>query len=369
MPRRSGPARCLGPYPHGQGFRFIVRSNGRSAPSEVFPTREECETAKAKVEKRLTETAPKTIPTFAQAIADYGRELTGRRIKAASVDTIQRRLSTFFFSRLNKSILPFTVGTGRALLDDLSTRNSKLGRPYSGAWCRYALVDVRSFGRWLVERDHWKDSPVATLKYRGKVNRGKPKLTFDETKRFIAKAHEMADGGDLGGVIALTIAYLGLRASEAMCLTPRSLDAGGTRLVIFAGKSENSKRAIRIVAPLRPYLAALAVGKEPTEFLFPHVHAKLPYFPRYSVFRVCAAAGVPTICAHALRGMLVDAALTEGEILERVAATLGHTPKVSAAHYASPGRLEEDREQALTAFESVGQDAPNKDPDRDPDQK
>lgn len=90
---------------------------------------------------------------------------------------------------------------------------------------------------------------------------GKPQLTEDESRRFLAAALKLGSDGDAGGTAAATALLLGMRASEIADRIVRDLDSGGRILAITAAKTAAGVRRLRVPTLLQPLLQALASGK------------------------------------------------------------------------------------------------------------
>ena len=64
--------------------------------------------------------------------------------------------------------------------------------------------------------------------------------------------------------------------------------------------------------------------------------------------RICAAAGVPAVCTHSLRGLWATAGVRSGALSHAVAAALGHGSfTVTAKHYVQPGTVDGTRTERL----------------------
>jgi integrase len=150
----------------------------------------------------------------------------------------------------------------------------------------------------------------------------------------MARATELADGGDAGAVAALMTLLLGLRASEITSRVVRDLDDDGRLLWIPDSKTEAGKRTLRIPDVLRTYLQRLAAGKLPAARLFGQHWRD---WPRESVQRICGLAGVPKVTAHGMRGLHSTLAMDAGVTGHVVAASLGHEQvSTTMQSYAKP---------------------------------
>ena len=198
------------------------------------------------------------------------------------------------------------------------------------------LAEARTFVRWCGSRG-WivSDTLLDGIEVIGRRRRGKPQLTEDESRRFLAAALKVGAGGDAGGTAAATALLLGMRASEIANRIVRDLDGGGRILAVTVAKTEAGVRRLRVPALLQPLLQALASGKDPGDRLF-GAGANRHWVLR-SVARVATMAGVPAVTPHGLRGTHATLAVGAGISGEAVAASLGHESfAVTAAHYAQP---------------------------------
>jgi integrase len=85
---------------------------------------------------------------------------------------------------------------------------------------------------------------------------------------------------------------------------------------------------------------ACAEGKAPNSHLFETEEGK-PHWRDWilgNIGRVCDAAGVPRVTAHAMRGLLATLTAERGLAGHLIAATLGHEDdRTTMAAYAAPG--------------------------------
>jgi len=145
----------------------------------------------------------------------------------------------------------------------------------------------------------------------------------------------MADAGEKGAVAAMVALLMGMRASEITSRVVRDLDDEGRLLWIPEAKTERGKRTVEVPALLRPYLAALAQGKQPFALLFGEHWRD---WPRKWVQRICRAAGVPEVTAHGMRGLHSTLAVDSGVTAHVVAAALGHESETTTQEsYIAPG--------------------------------
>lgn len=214
---------------------------------------------------------------------------------------------------------------------------------------RNTLTEVRSFLKWCVARTWMQIDPSEKVQVIGRRRRGKTQFVGrDESRRFLAKALELAAGGDLGAAAAATVLVMGMRASEVCDRTVRELDDGGKILVITAAKTTAGIRRLRVPEPLVPMLGSLVVGKSADDRIFGD-HDR--HWLRKATIRVCEAAGVSVLCTHGLRGTHASLAVDAGVAGVAVAASLGHESfeGVTARHYATGGSVDAARADKVAA--------------------
>jgi len=198
---------------------------------------------------------------------------------------------------------------------------------------RYKQEEIDEFGRRVAK--HWlRSNPVADVEGVGKRRHGKAQLRIDEARRWMAKAIELADGGEGGAIAAMMALLLGMRASEIVSRVVRDLDDDGHLLWIPTAKTEAGKRTLRVPDVLRPYLQRLAADSTPHAPLFGQHWRD---WPREWVQRVCELAGVPKVTAHGMRGLHSTLAMEAGITGHVVAASLGHeNVSTTVQSYAKP---------------------------------
>ena len=112
----------------------------------------------------------------------------------------------------------------------------------------------------------------------------------------------------------------------------------GDLLWIPDSKTEAGRRTLEVPASLRPHLAALCVGKQSDDLLFGRHWRD---WPCDQVKRICRAADVPEVTAHAMRGALATLGLRQGAPTHLVARFLGHEDdKTTRESYAEPDAAE-----------------------------
>jgi integrase len=368
VPRPRSGARIRGPYHDRARDRWRVDefAAGESKPESSYFASE----GSAQRYIELLESAfAARVRTTEEAIPQYERHLKEKGTQANSIATTVWALGEFF---LEPVVLPdLTSARCQALYDDLRTRPKRVqvegkwtrpaeGPPMSADSHRGILKQTRSFLRWCVAQGFVAANPAESVKGIGRLRpRGKSlgkagtRIRIREARALYAKAVELAQAGDKAAAVALTAILCGPRASEIVRLRVRDLDSDQDEGDVLHVEDRKNHEDLELEVPdvLRPILLAFAEGKKPDAFLFDHGPGKngrskkagKPYrrwYVRECVHKVCAAAGVPPITAHACRGLLATVAAERGMAGHLIAATLGNDEKVMSGAYAAKGALE-----------------------------
>jgi integrase len=194
-------------------------------------------------------------------------------------------------------------------------------------------------------------NPFDDVEKVGKKRRRKNQLRIDEGRKLTTWLLQRIDTSDgaLGVLIALV---LGLRPNEVVRITARDIDDGGKVLIIPKSKTEAGERTVALPAILRGPLMRRAQMR--SEQLLPY----RPGWVRENTKRACRAAGVPVVCAQALRGCNATYAMNAGMAPEAVASSLGHTSAtMTRTAYAVPGAGENARlgrvEERIVSLEQI----------------
>lgn len=194
-----------------------------------------------------------------------------------------------------------------------------------------ALAVARAFGEWARKSKLIAINPWADVEPIGRKTRGKPQHRIDEARKLATWCLPRA-GEDDGALAVLLGLLLGLRAGEIVGLVRRDLDDKGRRLWVAKAKTQAGVRSVVIPEVLRTHLTRRA--ELPQERLLPYRRE----WVRDQTRRICRLAGVPVVCAHALRGAHATLALEAGASAVDVALSLGHTsPAITRAAYAATG--------------------------------
>lgn len=334
-------AGVFGPFRHGNKWRIFTRAACGSQPVYLsFPTESEAEEAK-KLMKAEIERKNRKARTIEDCINEYrGFCLTDKGLKLETVDSAEAKIKRLLEGELDREIGTLTPAHAATLYRDLATRISPAtGKPYSAATHRITLITAGTFGKWLAEKKYLRANPFEGIKPIGKMKRGKDQLRIDDSRKWYAEALRMAetDNGAVAAIMALT---MGMRASEIVNRKVRDLDNNGSILIIGEAKTRRGVRSLVIPEILRPMLARAAQGKGPDDLLLGFGNRQVV---RQWTHKICEAAGVPLVCAHALRGMHSTLALEAGATAPLVAATLGHDVNMTIGTYSAPGAAESGR--------------------------
>jgi integrase len=324
--------RVHGPYRHHDRWRIkiIEKSTGR-VTHQSFPTEDEARAALRVVKRRIVW---ESGPSAAEALDAYEKYLTLKGNKPVTITTTMYRLRRFFGSVSKLVLVGLTATAGQKLYDDFAQAKTKQGKTMSVDSARNTLAEAKTFLAWSVEKRHARTNALAGVKGMGKRRRGKPQLTVDEARRWMAVGMEMAETED-GAVAALMTLLMGMRVSEISNRIVRNLDDEGRLLWITDAKTQAGVRRLQVPLQLQPLLRRVAANKQPTDLLFGSVKGR--HFVLRHVRRLCRAAGVPVISAHGLRGTHASLAMTAEATGDLVAAALGHESfTTTERHYARP---------------------------------
>jgi integrase len=254
-------------------------------------------------------------------------------------------LLRFFAGHLDQNIVHITPQRAEALYQRAVTARNERGVSPAVATHRLYLDLAKAFFKWALRAGHVARNPFQDVRPVGRPNTGKPQLRLDEARRYLAAALRLFDEqNDRLALAAVVPLYLGLRAGEVLTRRVRDVDGEASVLWIDKGKSHNARRHLSIKAqPLRERLARLVAGRPPEEAVFCVNSGGQPPGAtafRRAVHRVCAAADVPIVCPHSLRGLWATLSIESGAAESAVAAALGHGAfDMTAKHYAKPEAL------------------------------
>lgn len=309
-------------------FSAVWWEGARQRRRRGFETRTDAETflARVRVElddgtRQIGEPIVMEGVTVATAIAAYEKHLTEKGCKARPIDDRLYRLRAFFTDQ-ELVLADLTRAKCAAYYEALRVLVSpRTGEVYSVDTHRSMLAEARMLMKLCIARRWLRASPLEGVEGKGKRRHGKPQLRIDEARRWMAKATELADGGEAGAVAAMMALVLGMRASEIVSRVVRDLDDEGRQLWIPDAKTEAGKRTLRVPDVLQPYLQRLAANQRPEARLFGKHWRD---WPREWVQEICKKAEVPVVGAHSMRGLHATLAMDAGITGAVVAASLGH---------------------------------------------
>ena len=184
--------------------------------------------------------------------------------------------------------------------------------------------------QWAQKQGYAPHNPWEDIEPIGRVSAGKPQLRPTEARRFAAYAEQEAAAGSGLALAALCCLSLGLRASEALGITARDIDAECGDLYVNGTKTAAARRRLKVPAHLATLLGRAAAARQPTDRLCVSTRQSL----HKTVVAMCARIGVPRVCVHGLRGTHASLAVSGGASVEAVARVLGHTStKMTLGHY------------------------------------
>ena len=233
MARRQRKAGVYGPYEHGLRWRVHVVDERGETTCSSFATQEEAAKVVRLSKKELALAASATL---LEAIEEY--EMFLRRKEHKKYAETIRRLH-LFFSDLERPVATLRPKECDALYKSLTEKISdRTGKPFAVASHQNTLVDAKTFGKWCVEKQWHRTSPVEQVRPVGKRNRGKPQLRVDEARKWIEAAIGFANEGEDGAVAAMISLLMGMRCSEIVSRDVRDLDDDGKLLWITKSKTD-----------------------------------------------------------------------------------------------------------------------------------
>ena len=342
--RRRFDGRVLGPYNERGRWRVVVITAEGVRSSRYCATAAEANRVARGAEEAfgaLTEAR-----TVGAALDDYEVYMRSKGNKPGSIASTMHRLRGFFGPlsdrRLRRLSDEECEDRYRELTADGREDRSGKRRPWAVDTHRNALAQVKTFARWCVAKGWIKRSPVDEIEGMGRRQRGKEQLRIDEARRWAAAARRFAEQGSDGAVAALMALTMGMRSSEIVSRQVRDLDDAGTVIWIPDAKTPAGRRRLRVSGMVSDLLAARAEGRKPTDRLLSVTRRETV---RKWVRRICAAAGVPMVTTHGLRGLCGS---LNTEVVADVARMLGHSSsRVTLMHYVDPSALQSGRTMTM----------------------
>jgi integrase len=211
--------------------------------SKVYDTREEAEAIKARLLADIRAKYGKTIGESLDEYAAYRIKIRGVKPRTAADHCWHLRN----LLPLDLPIGSLTVERASRLYLEYSKRpNRYTGRPLSPNTHQWVLLIAKCWAKWCVKTGLLSSSPFASVEPIGKLNAGKPQHTVDEAQRLNAHLLKRAAMGDRAAVGVLLMLHLGLRSGEVSARIARDLDAEGRILIIPFGKTDSSRRRVKV---------------------------------------------------------------------------------------------------------------------------
>lgn len=325
--RKPGRPRAEYPYltkpvKHGRWWRLLIvtgRSGGkRQSYYHKAPTLEAAQQW-AREFKRQIAAGGRTVQ---DAVDAYLEHLRRKGNKAGSVTTARYRLQALLDGAM--ALVDLNARRAQELYDDL------VDEGVAADTHRGCLISGRAFGKFCVAKGWSRANPFKDVLPVGRKSKGKEQLRVDEARTYMRHCfkawRETKDRGAVAGLLALMFS---LRASEVSQLVARDVDDRGRilRIAEHEAKTLASRRAAKVPPPLVPVLLELA---EYPACADGHLFAKESGVPAdrhwvlYHARKHMAAAGVPVVTAHGLRGTsaTIGSAATGGA--QVMADALGH---------------------------------------------
>lgn len=328
MGRKPEGERVYGPYKHNLKWRIIVRDGGHRITRD-FASEEEA------IEFRSALEAQVATRTVRDAIDAYVHEKKESGVRETTLATIAHRLRSFVADHAPTRLAALSKPIVATLGDRYKTRAAETQR--------MTFAELKRFGAWAVSKGWMASNPFATLRHAGRIKRGKPQLTIDESRLFARHCFARAHDGDAAAIAALIALLMGLRATEIIERIGRDIDDNGRVLWITRAKTDAGKRRLTIPEALQPLIGTLVTTPDA-----PLWQGATRYWLAYHVTRLCVEAGVRKVPPHGLRGTHATLASQAGVSPEVVAQSLGHTSfAVTKAHYSDAGVLADLRSTAV----------------------
>lgn len=348
--RRDETDRVLGPtfIPSKAGasrWRVVVISpketrEDRRRLTRWFTTevdaQEVCDQVAAGISRRNATTLDGAIRDYEQHLAEKG---TGEKSRAETC----RRLR-LFFPELDRQVTRVSPEDAEYYYEAFRKRLKSDGEPISVDYHRSTLINARSMFKWLLKRGLVGANPFALVEGIGRRSKGKAQHTGDEARRFYRYCLARAKAGDVNALASLMALLMGLRSADLCRRIVRDVDMDGTVLRVYDGKTKMSNRPRHIPIALQPMVAKIVKGRAPGEPLFPTPYTDDGHHTRrwleQAVEKLCAAAGVPRVVPHALKGTAGTVLAETGELADRIADHLSHEDAATTrGHYVDDAAL------------------------------
>lgn len=389
MGRRRAPDRVLGPYgPVGDPprWRVVLVVTGEDGVQRrqdlIYESQEEAEREVSRGRVNLQQQAAilvrDAIDLFLAQLTEVRpitREATALRLCSYYAPVLDEPLQVLQRPAPRRPDQPPRAPTitraadlYRELRERESARPRRRDQPpdqrlvLTAATHRRYLRDAHRAARWWVSQHLLVRDPLDGVQGVGKVRKGKPQLRLDEARLLTAllftRAAEPGLVGRRQAVAVLLLIFLALREGEVITRRVRDVDDGGRRLVLDEAddplKTDAAAAGAREVpAQLVPLLRELAAGRPADHYLFGDAQHHLSGDWLLKVVqRLCRAAGVRAVCAHALRGLAASLLARSGASAHLIAELLRHgdSGRTALQHYVEQGALGEGQRQGLAGL-------------------
>lgn len=334
MPRRRDErARVLGPtwIPSKNKWRIIIIKPGAGAKdcerhAGWFDNEEDAQKVCNEVAPGLAKLSKRTI---GETLDEYLPHLIDRGLRPKTYNETIRRLKLFFTDH--------EIPISRITKERAKALYNAFRRGKSADYHLNTLKEARTFFKWCKSEGWLGENVFDEVKGIGKRKKGKAQLTGDEAIKFQAHIMKLIEGGSEVALATGMLIAMGLRQSEAWKRRVRDLDLGGTILRVEDAKTDKGNRNVDVPDHLRPHLRRIVAGRAGFEFIFayPDGTSHTNTWLYLAVPKLCAAAGVPRVTPHGLRGTYASLARLNGQSSQAVADALGHeSERTHEAHYA-----------------------------------
>ncbi len=320
------------------GFRVrVTDTETKKYFDRYFASQAEAEEAAPKLRREYSR--PVGVALF-KAIAEYKQFQTAKGNRPRSISVTIERITAALAGLKDSTVTgDITKSAAEKSFNAYATSPGPIkGKPPSVNTQIGTLTETKSFFRWCAKKGWMREdeNPLSDVVVMGKRKKGKAQFVgIDESRRFLAKAFELARNGDVGAAAAATALLMGMRGSEIADRLVRELDDGGRLFVITKAKTDAGIRRIRIPEMLQPLLVSLCKDRDGSAKIFGEEATR--HWVRYAVRRVCKAAGVSLLCPHGLRGTHASLAVESGMSGLAVAGSIGQSgTNVLFGHYATP---------------------------------
>lgn len=348
--QRAASPYVTGPERHGQKWRVRIhqrRGDGtRETRIRAFSTEKEAEQF-IRAFRVVGKTKERTV---GEAVTDYLQYCVAKGNKPRTIETAKWRLENIL--DIDAPLVELRPAKAQRLYDAICASSLSVDSQ------RTSLIQAKAFGSWCVRAKLLPSNPFDGIEPRGRVSRGKEQMRIDESRKL--REWCLANPGD-GSLIVLLAGWRGLRASEIVGLKIRDVDDNGTLLWVADrdGKTEAARRRLRIPEFMRPAVAAaierathkdgwlFAVGADYDRPIPTRGHRQMSRHRALDYAQaVMAAASVPVISLHGLRGLF--ATLSATDELGGIAREMGHTSEsMTLKHYIDRDALDDAKARKI----------------------